>query len=590
MSGDGDAAAESSTFSGAPEGNGYAQPAGIDADLRNTGCAGLSAVSGVDEIAAAVSALGDRVAASSGTHAELLISAAIDHLLGIPVHGAERVILAAVKTSRARAKARAQGERRAATANGHALDVHESLPENVVPDSDLANGFRVKRDHGDELRFNPALGWLSWDGRRWQRGADAEAARRMHSVARGLDAHAALLLAAAARALDDVTAGRLRAQSALYSKWAGKSQQSKQIAAGLAIARTIAGIDCKSSDFDRDDWLLTCGNGTLDLRTGILRPHRREDLITRLAPVDFDPAAQCPRWARFLNEILPDEDTRSFVQKFLGYSLSGSMREQSLVVLYGSGSNGKSTFLEAVKYVMGDHAIEAAGETFLLNGKKGRSTDNKLADLRAARLVSSSESGEEHRLDETLVKRATGGDELTANHLYHETFRFHAKFKLWLCTNHRPEIRGVDEGVWRRMRLVPFAVTIPPERREGDLPAQLRAESAGILAWAVRGCLAWQREGLQPPAAVSASTADWRATEDDVAGFIADCCVVAEFAKVTSGALYKSYREWSLQQGGRPASAKAFGMRLSNLGYQPARDTTKRMWLGIGLAHQDHDA
>jgi len=578
--------------------NGHGSPPTLSEDLDASGVSSITQISPADEIAAAVDALATRVAASTGTHAELLVSAAIDHLAGAQVTGAERVVGAAVKAARESAKRRAQRERRAAKSSAAAREegeerdpLEEVLPDHVVVDSDLANAHRLRRDHGDDLRFNSALGWLAWDGRRWARPGDAEAARRMHWVARGLEAHAAELLAAAARSPEDTVAARLRAQSATYAKWAGKSQQARQISSGLAIARTLDGIDCGPADFDRDGWLFNCANGTLDLRTGALQPHRRQHMITRISPVTFDLAAQCPRWERFLVETLPDEDVRTFVQRFFGYSLTGSMAEQCIAVLYGHGANGKSTFLEVGKFVLGDYATEAAGETFLLDSKKGRATDNKLADLRGARLVSSSESGEERRLDETLVKRVSGGDELTANHLYRETFRFHAQFKLWLATNHRPEIRGVDDGVWRRLRLIPFNVTIPPERREGDLPEQLRAEASGILSWAVQGCLDWQKFGLQAPAAVSACTAEWRATEDELGAFIDDCCAVAQFAKSTAGALYGAYREWAERQGGKPISAKAFGLRLKRLGYMGDKTHAQgRMWCGIGLRQPERDA
>ena len=291
-----------------------------------------------------------------------------------------------------------------------------------------------------------------------------------------------------------------------------------------------------------------------------------------------------PTFRAFLDRIFAgDRELEAFVQRFAGYSLTGSTAEQCFVILHGGGANGKSTLLELLRYVLGDYGANTSADV-LMASSFARGPDNEVARLRAARFVSAAESGEGRRLDEERVKRLTGGDTLTARFLYREHFEFTPTFKLWLCTNHRPEIRGTDDAIWRRVRLVPFNVTIPPHERDGDLPAKLRAEAPGVLRWAVEGALEWQAEGLRPPAIVMQATNDFRDESDIVGRFVDDECMVLPEASAKAAELYRRFIAWCKAAGEEPITQKALGLRLQSDGrFTRERSNRVRLWRGIGL-------
>ena len=465
--------------------------------------------------------------------------------------------------------------------------IGESLPSDVDPFSELGNAHRLVRDHGGDLRHTAAFGWLAWDGQRWAQAARDEAERRMQRVARGLRAQSLELHSRADQEKDEDRAKSLRDAGDRLFTFARKSQSRPKIANAISLAEVHPRIAVQADVFDVDPWLFNTNNGTTDLRTGELRPHRRDDLLTKLSPVDYDPSASAPVFAAFLNRIFDgDADLIGFVQRFAGYSLSGATSAQCFVLLYGGGANGKSTLLELLAYVLGDYASNTSAD--VLMQASGRGPDNDVARLRGARFVTASESGEGRRLDEERVKRLTGGDRITARFLYREHFEFVPAFKLWLATNSRPEIRGTDYAIWRRVRLVPFNVTIPPAEQDPQLPAKLRSEASGVLSWAVEGCLEWQRNGLRPPSAVTAATDDYRADQNVVGRFIAECCTALPQASVKTNVLYAAFSRWCRDSGEDALSSKAFGSRLKTDGrFTPGRGNRGRFWRGIGL---DHDA
>jgi putative DNA primase/helicase len=442
------------------------------------------------------------------------------------------------------------------------------------PLNDVGNALRIKARHGRDLRYCHPWGcWLAWMGSHWQRDDIGYAEHCAKETLRQLAAD-----------LAEMEDDQARKQLARHI---ARSEDAQRIRGAVFLLRSD--LPVVPDQFDADPWVLNCANGTIDLRTGGLRPHSRRDLITKMSPVAYDPDAIPLRWITFLEEILPDPAVRSFVQRLCGYSLTGVTSEQVLTIFYGGGANGKSTFNETLLRILGDYAQTAPAETFL---DRRDGIPNDVARLRGARFVSASELGEGRRLNEALVKRMTGGDTIVARFMRAEWFEFTPTFKAVLVTNHRPEIRGTDEAIWRRIRLVPFTVTIPAERRDPELPAKLESEAAGVLAWAVEGCLDWQRNGLGAPEAVTAATADYRGDMDVLGGFLEDCCRIGDGLRAKASELYTRYGYWCTTNGETNGlSAKAFGLRLAERGFTSHRGTGgTREWLGLTLHDPESDA
>lgn len=433
--------------------------------------------------------------------------------------------------------------------------------------TDLGNAERLVDRHGGKLRYCFSWQrWLFWDGRRWVPDDMGGAEALLKETLRALlaDAHE----------LDDDGARRKLLRHVL------DSERAARIRGALDLARSEHGIPIVPAQFDTDPWLLNVANGTVNLRTGTLRPHRREDLITKLAPVSFDPNAKAPLWLKFLRHVLPDADSRRFLQRYVGYALVGITVEQLLAILYGGGANGKTTTVETLLELVGDYAQQAPAETFL---ERRETIPNDVARLRGARLVSASEFDEGRRLNETLVKRMTGGDRLTARFMRGEWFEFTPTFTVLLATNHKPIVRGTDEAIWRRIRLVPFSVTIPPAERDPELRDKLREEFPGILRWAVLGCLDWQRHGLGTSGAVDQATAAYREDSDLLGDFLAERCVLDAAASAKAGDLYGCYVDWCQENHSQPLSQQAFGRRLSERDLEQRRTGGARWWTGIGI-------
>jgi len=340
------------------------------------------------------------------------------------------------------------------------------------------------------------------------------------------------------------------------------------------------------ADLDADPWLLNTLNGTVDLQTGALRKHRREDQITRLCPVPYEREAPAPVWNGFLERVLPDPEVRTFVQRAMGYTATGVTSEEVFFLPYGSGRNGKSKFLAAIEHVLGTYAKSTRPETFL--SKKSDLIPNDVAALAGARYVPTREAAEGRKLDIALIKQLTGGDTMEARFLGKEFFRFTPILKLWFAVNHKPNIQDMSVSIWERVLLIPFTVFIPPQERDRQLDRKLRAEAPGILAWLVRGCLEWRANGLKPPAAVRAATEEYREEMDPLAGFLADACFMAPEVRAKSALLYQQYQAWAEANGEPPLSNRQFGRRLSDCGLQPIRFVGgTRGWQGIALREAD---
>lgn len=308
----------------------------------------------------------------------------------------------------------------------------------------------------------------------------------------------------------------------------------------VELAQSEPGIAVHHTALDSAPWLLNCRNGTIDLKTGTPHPHDRAQLLTKQIDVDYDPAAPAPRWARFIERITDgDPELATYMQRAAGYTLTGDVSEQCLFFCYGNGANGKSTYVETLAALLGNFWLKAPTEMLMQQRSGGGGVPNDVARLPGARMVVAAEVSEGGRIDEAKVKDLTGGDTLIARFMRAEFFEFRPVFKLWLYGNHKPQIRGTDNGIWRRIRLIPFTATIPEAERDPALAEKLRVELAGILAWAVRGCLAWQAEGLTAPVAVKAATDTYRAEMDAIGAFLLDSCTIAPRLSASAGDLYK---------------------------------------------------
>jgi putative DNA primase/helicase len=432
--------------------------------------------------------------------------------------------------------------------------------------TDLGNAERFEAFAGPRLRYVAIWGsWLCYDGTRWQRDLDGEAVRTARDMLR--------TLAAAAENVQDEGERDELVRHALESESSGK------ITALLSLGQALLPVAPEALDADPD--LLNIRNGTLDLRTGELRPHDRRDHLTRMAPVAYDPNAACPQWEAFLARILQgNERLIGFLRRAVGYSLTGHTSEQVLLLMYGVGANGKSTFLETVRALLGDYATQADFTTFLKRDSEGARND--LARLAGTRLVSAVEAEAGKPLAEALVKQLTGGDTITARFLFKEFFDYKPQFKIWLATNHKPTVTGSDHGIWRRLRLVPFTVTIPEAERDQRLGAKLLEELPGILAWAVRGCLEWRAEGLGLPDEVKEATESYREEMDVLGPFLEEVCLVHAEARTTAKELYAAYVAWAEANGEKVRSQKAVAMMLRERGFENVKGSKGvRGWRGL---------
>ncbi|MEZ4412431.1 MAG: phage/plasmid primase, P4 family [Gemmatimonadales bacterium] len=438
--------------------------------------------------------------------------------------------------------------------------------------TDLGNARQLIVDHGPDILFVPGVGWLVWDGCRFAPDNTGGIDRLAKETVKRM------LVQGATVAEDD---SRKRAVN-----WAVTSHSVGRIKAMVELARTEAEVIAAPDDLDADPMLLNCRNGTIDLRTGCLREHDRGDLISKLAQVEFDSEATAPKWERFLERVIAPETIREFLQRAAGYSLTGLTEEQCLFLLYGLGANGKTTFLETLGYVMGDYRQAMNVSTLTSHTRSGQGPSEDIARVIGVRYITAVETGDGVAFNEVLLKQLTGGDTVTARHLYRPSFDFQARFKLWLGANHKPTIRGTDDAIWRRIHLVPFTEQIPEPERIRDLPQQLQAEASGILNWALGGLAAWRAEGLGVAEQVRAATKRYREEQDDLSAFMAARCVLDPEATVGATALYESYEDWCEQEDRLPGSQTSFGTRLSGLGFGKVRrqDGTKKAWVRLGLS------
>ena len=463
----------------------------------------------------------------------------------------------------------------------------QATPGSFDPDNlytEHYNALALIKAHKNDMRYCfDWKCWMVWNGTHWLKDTSGQMMRWAKATVKDL----ARLLPA----LDDKQAFALLAHIK-------SSLATSKLKAMLESAQSEDGMQITPAEFDTNHWLLTCKNGTVDLRLGTLRDASRSDFITKCIPITYASEATCPTWRTFLTRIMNNDTALvDFLQRAIGYSLTGDTREQCLFMLYGTGANGKSTFLDVVQSLLGVYAQSTPASTLL--AKHGLdAVSNDIARLHGARFLSVTEISEGKRLNEALIKKLTGNDVLTGRFLYAEFFDFKGAFKIWIACNHKPMLEGTDYAMKRRIKVVPFEVTFKDDaqgelRQDKTLPEKLHAELSGILIWAIQGCLTWQSKGLDIPVKVKEESDEYFNSMDTVGRFIKQMCMeppeAPDTIKVSSNSLYKTYQEWCKAKGEEEKSLKLFGASLTEHGCPRKHEYTGWFWHKIGLRQVPKD-
>lgn len=439
----------------------------------------------------------------------------------------------------------------------------------MAPSGDIAPTYseeflalRFAERHARDFRYVAKFGqWRRWDGNRWVIDHTLSALNSCRQTARE-----------AAGGCNDI-------------KTAVALASAKTVTAIERLAKADPRLAATCDDWDADPWLLNTPGGVVDLRTGALIPHLPELYMTKMAATG--PGGEYPLWLAFLDRVTNgDADLIAYLQRLLGYTLTGVTQEHALAFLYGHGANGKSVLLSTVAGILGDYHRTAPIETFTVTNNQGHPTD--LAGLMGARLVTASETEEGRRWAESKIKMMTGGDRVTARFMRQDFFEYTPQFKLVIAGNHKPGLRSVDEAIRRRFHLVPFLITIPPHERDPQLAEKLRAEWPGILAWMIQGCLEWQRVGLAPPEAVRSATADYLNSEDAYAAWKADCCKHDPAGFESTADLFSSWMAWTARTGEYAGSRKRFRDKLKeDTEFEEKNSGQARGFAGVRLTNLD---
>lgn len=420
--------------------------------------------------------------------------------------------------------------------------------------TDTGNAHRMIDRFGTIIRYSyNRKKWLFWDGKCWRIDDVGEIKKLADLICEDVKRDALM-------EQDEKT------QSDML-KWASRTASSKNKESMVKEAQHLEDIPVSPDALDSYPDFLNCQNGIINLRNGELLPHDSSFLMSKIAYSEYDTTGKKPeRWLAFMDEVTAgDKGLQDYIQKCVGYSLTGSTREQCAYFLYGMGNNGKSTFLDTINDLLGGYAANAQPETIMMRkfGDGGALSD--IARLKSARFVTAEEPTEGVRLNEGLLKQLTGGSKVTCRFLYGDEFEYLPEFKIWVATNHKPVIRGTDLGIWRRIKLIPFEVTIPPEKVDKNLKYKLREEFPQILRWAVEGCLKWQREGLEEPAKVQVAVKDYKQEMDVLASFMEQCIVIDYDCKETVGAsdLFRVYSRWAKENNEFEMSSNKFGREIT---------------------------
>src|SRR5690606_20900317 len=414
------------------------------------------------------------------------------------------------------------------------------------------------------LRWQSDAGrWLTWNQTHWEPDNTGLVMRIAQEFA---------------KSLYDIVPDLARSKDEFQTAFRHATRTNKLagIRAFLELAKSELTIT--SNSLDQEPFLLNTLSGTVDLKTGELRKHRPTDYLTKLCPFHYNPDGDCSTWLEFLETILPDATVRDYLQKAIGYSLTGVVRERAFFICYGFGRNGKSVFIDTISKLLGDYARNTTADSLMR--KQMASIPNDIARLKGARFVTTAETDEGRQLHESLIKSLTGGDKITARYLFNEFFDFYFEGKLWLATNHIPVIKDQSNGMWDRIKLIPFSVTIDPAKAidKDELVELLLGEAAGIMAWAVEGCLQWQREKrLITPEVIEREVARYKYEQDSIAQFLEERTETGEYFEIENSALFNAYREYCHDNNEFQFSHRRFSQKLYERGFTQTR-TSKRFW------------
>jgi putative DNA primase/helicase len=457
----------------------------------------------------------------------------------------------------------------------YSITIKTSTPKEEIKNKkytldDTGNAERFLDTFGNELKYNYTnKQWIRYDGRKWcddtvdsvKSYADRFITRMQRELFKECDPDDSDMLKTIQKHI----------KAARSSK--GKENFIKE-------AKHMAPIE--NNDMDKDIYLLNTPNGILDLQTGELMEHDPKKLISKISYTEYTDKTDCPLWIEFLDTVFNgDQELIHYIQKAIGYSLTGSTAEQCAFFLHGSGGNGKGVFVETVAHIAGSYSANIQAESLMIKSTASTGQANSdIARLVGTRFVTCSEPNEGVKLNEGLIKQLTGEDRVTARRLYANEFEFKPQFKIWLSTNHKPIIRGTDNGIWRRMRLIPFTVEIPPEKQDKKLKYKLLKETPGILKWAVEGFLMYQKEGLEPPSSIKQATAEYRNEMDVVTAFLDSCTINKPGAEIQASALYKAYTEWAKENNEYIMSNRKFGIEVGKK-YEKIRKSQGQTYVGI---------
>ena len=443
--------------------------------------------------------------------------------------------------------------------------------------TELGSAKSLVDNYGSNIRFAHQYDkWMYWDGHRWCVDDDGHIYRlaKQNALSR----------------YDQVSEIEDYDRRREMTKYATRSESRQAIESTIHLAKSELGIPLRIEDLDTDPYLLGVTNGVINLRTGGLRENSKAEFITKQAPVVYSPEAKCPLWMSFLNQAMNnDQEMINYLQIIIGYSLTGDTREQKLFFLYGYGANGKSVFVNTIQEMLGDYAKQTPVSTLMTRARG--SVNNDVARLKSARFVATTETEEGSKFNESELNLLTGQDVITARFFRQEFFEFRPEFKIWVSGNHKP-VPGDGHGIWRRLALIPFEVIVKDEDQDKELQNKLKQEFSGILNWAIEGCLKWQEEGLKEPKKIVDAIAEYKSEMDRVNSWMEDCCIVSpsKHCSTKASELYKSYKNWSDNNGEWNMSQRILGTKLAERGFQKKRESRGWVYRGIKLNEDYHDS